>query len=220
MNPFQRLRQLRRKLRHRLTVPSKSQLIHWARQVRAVTQPTLVTYLGMKKYVGKQSYDPARPSLIVVSHEASATGAPILVWNLCQYFSETYNIIVLLLRPGAMIPDFQEYSIAVLRASQETVIPAQLKRELHGLLGSDLPKVAVVNSIVSNPFIKPLRGLGIGVVSLIHEFPSSLRPTHLFTDIGIWSTRLVFSSDLKRDDLYHSFTQLHALRTSVFALGP
>jgi glycosyltransferase involved in cell wall biosynthesis len=220
MNPFQRLRQLRRKLRHRLTVPSKPQLIHWARQVRAVTQPTLVTYLGMKKYVGKQSYDPARPSLIVVSHEASATGAPILVWNLCQYFSETYNIIVLLLRPGAMIPDFQEYSIAVLRASQETVIPAQLKRELHGLLGSDLPKVAVVNSIVSNPFIKPLRGLGIGVVSLIHEFPSSLRPTHLFTDIGIWSTRLVFSSDLTRDDLYHSFPQLQALRTSVFAQGP
>lgn len=220
MKDWPRLRQVRRSLRRRLSPPSKPQLLHWARQVRSAVQPTVVASIGMKKYVGQRQYDPSLPNLIVVSHEASATGAPILVWNLCQYFSRSHNIVVLMLRDGAMIPDFQDFSIAVLRARQELVITDQLKRELHHLLGPDQPKIAIVNSIVSNPFIKPLRSLGIGVVSLIHEFPSSLRPAHLFTDIGIWSTRLVFSSDLTRDDLYRTFPQLQALRTDVLAQGP
>lgn len=214
------LRQLRQRLQRRLTLPSKPQLVQWGRQVRRVVQPTLVTYLGMKTYKGKQIYDPKRPTLLVVSHEASATGAPILAWNLCQHFNRSHNIVVLLLRSGSMIPDFQEYSLAALRARQEVVTTKQLRRELHHLLGSSLPDVAIVNSIVSHPFIKPLRSLGIGVVSLIHEFPSSLRPAHLFSDIGVWSTYLVFSSDLTRQDLYDSFPQLHSVRTEVFAQGP
>jgi glycosyltransferase involved in cell wall biosynthesis len=220
MKILPRLRQLRQRLKQRISFPSKLQLIHWARQMRSKVKPAFVTYLGMKKYAGRRSYDPSRPTLLVVSHEASATGAPILAWNLCQYFSQKYNVIVMLLRGGSMIPDFQEYSIAVLGARREVVISEQLRRELHKLIGPAQPKVAIVNSIVSHPFIKPLRSLGIGVVSLIHEFPSSLRPAYLFTDIGIWSTRLIFSSDLTRNDLFHSFPQLQSARTAVFAQGP
>lgn len=220
MNILPRLRQLRQRLKQRISLPSKPQLIHWARQVRSMMKPALVTCLGMKKYVGRRSYDPSRPTLLVVSHEASATGAPILAWNLCQYFGQKYNIVVLLLRGGSMIPDFQECSMAVLGARRDVVIAEQLRRELYSLLGPAQPKVAIVNSVVSHPFIKPLRSLGIGVVSLIHEFPSSLRPAHLFTDIGIWSTRLVFSSDLTRNDLLLSFPQLQSARTAVFAQGP
>lgn len=195
-------------------------LYQLGKQLRDAARPIVVSILGMKFYPGKQEFLSERPTLIVVTHEASSTGAPILAWNLCQYLYRDYNVLVLLLRPGPMIPDFQEYSLGVLRARQQLVMKRQLQHEFQRLIGTSNPEVAIINSIVSHPFIKPLRSLGIATVSLIHEFPSSLRPSNLLTEITNWSTRIVFSSDLTRDDLYIKEPHLDAVRTAVIAQGP
>ena len=70
-----------------------------AQRSRRVVKPLLVV-IGMRRHAGRQPLNPSRPTLVVVSHEASATGAPILALNLCQELSQDANIVVLLLRGG------------------------------------------------------------------------------------------------------------------------
>ena len=47
----------------------------------------LLTSIGMAVLPGGVRFDPARPTALVVRHEASATGAPILALNLAQQLS-------------------------------------------------------------------------------------------------------------------------------------
>ena len=43
------------------------------------------------------AFDPQKNTILIFSHEASGTGAPILALNLVQRFSERYNVIGLIL---------------------------------------------------------------------------------------------------------------------------
>ena len=53
------------------------------------------------------AFDTQKKTILVVSHEASRTGAPILALNLVQQFSERYNVIGLILGGGELIDHFR-----------------------------------------------------------------------------------------------------------------
>ena len=65
---------------------------------------------------GACSHDPSRPTAVVASHEASTTGAPILALNIAQHLSATHNVVVLLLKGGALGEQFQACSTALIQA--------------------------------------------------------------------------------------------------------
>jgi glycosyltransferase involved in cell wall biosynthesis len=190
-----------------------------AQRSRLVVKPLLVV-IGMRRHTGAQAFDPNRPTLVVVSHEASATGAPILALNLCQELSRQANIVVLLLRGGALIPDFQSSALAVLQPRLGLVFSALLRRELKRLLGHQQPRYALVNSVVSAGCIQPLRSLGIPTLTLIHEFSAYIRPLDLLNNVGLWSSRMVFSSELTRNDVLRRCPQLQAAPIAVLPQGP
>ncbi|MFP3733054.1 hypothetical protein SB690_20050, partial [Bacillus sp. SIMBA_006] len=43
--------------------------------------------------------DPTRPTVLVVVHEASRTGAPILGWNIARVLKQHANVVAVVLRP-------------------------------------------------------------------------------------------------------------------------
>ena len=90
----------------------------------------LLTSLGMAVEAGGQSLDPSKPTALVVSHEASATGAPILALNLCQQLSLSHNVVVLLLKGGALLSHFQASGIALIQARRQFVNRKLVKRAL------------------------------------------------------------------------------------------
>ena len=69
--------------------------------------------LIIKESTNKALVDATRPNLIVVSHDASRTGAPILALNICYRLAKEFNIIVLSLRNGNLISQFEEVSTTV-----------------------------------------------------------------------------------------------------------
>lgn len=191
-----------------------------ASRLRRVVKP-LLTILGMRRHPGQLRLDPQRPTVVVVSHEASATGAPILALNLCQRLSRHANVVVLLLRGGPLIADFQETAVEVLLPRLNVVFASLLKRELQRLLGAAAwPRYALVNSVVSAPFIQPLRSIGIPPITLIHEFSAYIRPVELLNDVGLWSSAVVFSSQLTRHDVLQRCPQLRCTTMPVLAQGP
>ena len=187
-----------------------------ARRLRIVVKP-VVTVLGMRRHKGRISLDPLRRTVVVVSHEASATGAPILALNICKTISNNANVVVLLLHGGPLIADFQQVAIEVLQPRLNVVFASLLMQELKRLLGSaNWPSYAIVNSVVSAPYIQPLRNIGIPPITLIHEFSAYIRPLERLNDVGLWSNTLVFSSKLTLKDVLQSCPQLK--RTPVAEL--
>ena len=68
----------------------------------------------MVRNKGEWDPDVAKKTLIIVSHEASRTGAPILALNICKELIEFKNIVVISLKDGELIEDFGANSTLVL----------------------------------------------------------------------------------------------------------
>ena len=83
-----------------------------------------LTSLGMVVESGGHPVDTAKPTAIVVSHEASTTGAPILALNLAQQLSRSHNVVVMLLRGGTLRQQFQNSSTALIQARRSFVASA------------------------------------------------------------------------------------------------
>lgn len=156
----------------------------------------LLEAVGMVLRRGGQRFDPACSTVLVVSHEASVTGAPILALNLCQELGTRYNVIVLLLTGGSLEADFRASATAVIRARRGHVSHRLLRRSLRWASRHTPLAFAVVNSVVSAPVLHPLHCLGIATVGLIHEFALYIKPVELFTETALWASRLICSTPL------------------------
>ena len=153
---------------------------------------------------GKIEEDSTKPYIIVVSHEASRTGAPILALNICRGLSNKYNIISILLGDGPLKEDFRETSTIIIEPRVGILTSYGVAKHLKRMKLSSKPVYAIVNSIVSKRAISPLRSNGIPVITLIHEFSTYIRPKSILDEAGLWSNRIVFSSDMTRDDIINN----------------
>ncbi|QNI52684.1 glycosyltransferase/ family 4 [Synechococcus sp. BIOS-E4-1] len=179
----------------------------------------LLTSLGMEMQAGGQPFQPSRPTAIVVSHEASATGAPILALNLVQQLSQSHNVVVMLLKGGALRQQFQASGTALIQARLAFVNRKLVKRALKTACKQGNPEFALVNSVVSAPFLEPLRGEGIVCLCLLHEFVTYVKPLDIFNEIGRWSSRVVCSTPLTWRDVLCHCNDLADVQVAVLPQG-
>ena len=208
MRPLQSVRALLHALLGRSIKPFARRCLHH-----------LLTRVGMVVQRGAYSHDPSRPTAVVASHEASTTGAPILALNIAQHLSATHNVVVLLLKGGALGEQFQACSTALIQARFGLANRKLLRQALRKASPQARPVFAVVNSVVSAPLLEPLRGEGIPCVSLIHEFVTYIKPLDLFSEVGLWSSRVVCSTPLTWNDIVRSCPQLTNVEVKILPQG-
>ncbi|MET0507557.1 MAG: glycosyltransferase [Burkholderiaceae bacterium] len=151
---------------------------------------------------------PGLPTVLVVSQEASRTGAPILAWNLCKGLRGRCNVVTLLLRGGSLEEQFAQVSDVVAGpVSYAARDPLALAPLLQQLLARWPVDFAIVNSIDSGACVAPLAELGIGSVLLVHEFFSYTRPLDAAIDALLAARAVVFPAALVRDDALHPRTR-------------
>ena len=173
------------------------------------------------KYIkGGIKYREELPTVIVVSHEASKTGAPILALNICKNISEDNNIIIVLMRDGVLKREFIETSVMTVQGRLGNINRNVLNKRVSSLTKGKGPRFAIVNSVVAGAAIQPIRSLGIPVITLIHEFSSYIRPLDIMDNIGLWSNILVFSSQLTYDDLYNKRESIRNVNYKILPQGP
>ncbi len=147
-------------------------LVHYARH--GVQEGRLRSF-DPKPYIraGRRAFEPGKPTMLVASHEASRTGAPILAWNLLRAFGETHNVIAVLLSGGELEADFEDFAtIFVGPFENKARNPATLARVVAELVRQQPIDFAIVNSIVSHPLLFGLADCFIPAVALVHEFAS------------------------------------------------
>ena len=178
----------------------------------------LIETTGMVVEPGGRSHNPNKPTAVVASHEASTTGARS--WpSTWRAMSATHNVVVVLLKGGALSPQFQACSTACIRARFRLASRKLLRNALRKASPQAKPVFALVNSVVSAPLLEPLRGEGIPCLSLVHEFVTYIKPLDVFSEVGLWSSRVVCSTPLTWSDIVRSCPHLTDVQVSVLPQG-
>lgn len=118
-----------------------------------------------------------RRRVLFVSHEATRTGAPKIILNILKHFSQSCDIQceTVLQSGGHLATEFGDHSIVDcfnLSPGNQTDLQKRVARVVCREK-SNLPILAICNSMESRMTAVQLSQQGIPCVSLVHELPSS-----------------------------------------------
>lgn len=159
--------------------------------------------------------DPQRDTVMVVTHNASRTGAPILALNLCEELARRMNVIAVLLAGGPLVEHFQQVCSQTLLLDEpelrHPLVLEHLVREIDARVGV---RHAIVNSSESRMMVLPLAAHGYRVAFLIHEYVSYMHSRAATVEAINRATRVVFSAQSVREDALDDDTR-DALASAV-----
>ncbi len=124
-----------------------------------------------------QTSDPNRRRFLFVSHEATRTGAPKIILNILKHFYQQCDIQceTILHNGGHLTSEFEQYSqVSCLNIPRKP--SDELQKKVRRIVHSDrtnLPAIALCNSMESRHIGDALSKFRIPIVSLVHELPSS-----------------------------------------------
>ena len=158
-------------------------------------------------------------TILVVSHEASRTGAPVLSLNLVQELAANYNVVALLLGGGPLTKAFQSAGAAVITSPHLRGNSVIADMVVNQLCERFKLKFALVNSIESRVVLPTLASNFVPAISLIHEFAAYTRPRDAFGCALLWSGEAVFSAKVTRDNAFAEYPHLAQRATHVLPQG-
>jgi glycosyltransferase involved in cell wall biosynthesis len=192
--------------------PADHYLRHGRHEGRAFTMPAL-------NICGEQNLKGDRETILVVSHEASRTGAPILSLNIVQRLVGRYNVVALLLGGGSLTEAFQQAGAAVVMIPNlrgNSVLAEFVAGQLYERFNF---KFALVNSIESRAVLPALSENFVPTISLLHEFAAYTRPRDAFRDALYWSGEAVFSASVTMENAFAEYPDLHGQSGHILPQG-
>ena len=158
-------------------------------------------------------------TVLMVSHDASRSGAPMLSLNLVQALVTSYNVVVLLLGDGPLSKEFLSAGATVMTSSELRGNP-QLSNLVVGQLCERFNfKFALVNSIESSIVLPALCYYYVTAISLFHEFASYTRPRDKFRNAMFWSIETVFSANVTFENIQTEYPDIDFRSTHILPQG-
>jgi glycosyltransferase involved in cell wall biosynthesis len=144
---------------------------------------------------GNSRFNSQAPTVIIVSHESSLTGAPLLSLNIAQQINKSYNIITFLIKSGDLLEIFQKSSTLVISPPENTYIDTAIANEIINIILQRYKiKFAIVNSIESRFILQLLSSKFVPTIHLIHEFAAYTQPKYAFPEAALWSHKTIYST--------------------------
>lgn len=165
------------------------------------------TNIEIKK--GNAGFDPQKDIVLVVSHDASRTGAPILTLSIVQRLQKKYNVISLLLGEGSITEHFSKNSSFLIEAPFARNNTLTAHSLIEQLVRQHDIQFAIVNSIESRIVLPPLARHFIPTIHLIHEFAAYTRPISAFVEALLWARETVFSTPITYKDALACHSELN-----------
>jgi glycosyltransferase involved in cell wall biosynthesis len=146
---------------------------------------------------GRAVIEPNRENVILVVHDTSRTGAPILGWNIALHLASRYNVFTVRVGDGELTRQFEALSVEVhgpFCGSRHHEVDVEYS--LRPLLDARKYRYVIVNSIESRLVVEPCMRRFIPTVLLMHEFASSVIPASSLCAALDWSTEIVFAAPI------------------------
>jgi glycosyltransferase involved in cell wall biosynthesis len=169
----------------------------------------------------KDDLDPQKRAIVVVCHEASRTGAPILGWNLARTLSTSFNVVIVLVKGGKLESAFaQAASVVVKRPDGGNFHDAEAKHVANRIVETYHPLFVIANSVETRSFVPGFTQAGVPVIALVHEFSGNTRPLGILNQVYEWAAHIVFSAKVVEDASRADYPILSVREVSVVPQGP
>ena len=166
-----------------------------------------------------KNLDNEKKTLLLVTHEASRTGAPIIAFDLLMGFKKTHNVIVCSLKGGVLERAFRKHASIFIENISNEKAEENLKLYISSLGRDFKPAFSIVNTIESTRLIDTLWKLDIPVIHLIHEFASTTHQQHRFANSALVSSEMVFPAEIVRQDVLRMFDYMKDRSMAVHSQG-
>lgn len=163
---------------------------------------------------------PDKRSVLVVLHEGTRTGAPLIGYNVVLCLLRRYNVIVVALENGPIVRACTKAGAQVIAPDKGRVrswlLAGEMTRKAIGTAEIDF---AVVNSIEARFVQRRLSKDKIPTVLLVHEFASSIRPLEEYLEALDLADAVIFPSRIVRENAETFHPGLDGTKVHVRAQG-
>jgi hypothetical protein len=135
-----------------------------------------------------------RATILMVGHEATRTGAPILAWNLISRLSADFNVVTVLMKGGPIEAELNDVSSVLVKLPNNLLDDNNGMRALRKVVSVFAPKYAIANSSATQEVAVMLEDLDVPVIALVHEFSSDRYLTGGLHELYSRASKLVFSA--------------------------
>jgi len=142
-----------------------------------------------------------KKTIIIVTHEVTQTGAPILALDLIKRYKEKYNVVAISMGGGVLLENFRQLADIFIGPIPEGRYGGKIVNKIiESKIRMLNPLYSIINSIESSKMLQPLWGNNIPIIHLIHEYSSCSRWPNRFKESALLSEKLVFSSKSLYED--------------------
>ena len=167
-----------------------------------------------------ENYLSEKKSILIVSHQASRTGAPILALNLANKFQNKYNIFILVLSGGVLSRDFRSIGACNVEIIDSKILSVSAGIQYIKRLSKNVDiDFAIVNSIESRSMLRALSILNITTLTLVHEFYSSVGSRDAFLDVYNYSNKIVFPALVVMQDYVEKYPFFKSNKIHIIPQG-
>jgi len=156
---------------------------------------------------GKLKYRADKETIVFVSHESSASGAPLLGYNIVLKLQEKYNIIHIVLAKKSIHEAFLELCEEMLVDIQDNIW-MQSYVYLKQLLEKRSIKCIVANSVVTSDLISVAKELKIPSVLLVHEFSNYVKPKGTVANTVLLADKVIVPATIIQNSIQNEFLAL------------
>ncbi len=158
---------------------------------------------------GDIKYDKNRPTIVVSSHESSATGAPLLGLNIAKALSLKYNIINLVMKRSNIHSEFEKDAFLLIEGLSHN--SHELIKEILLRLNNKYDIECVLcNSVVTYPVVSASYELQLPILSLVHEFAEYTQAEKMFNTI-LYSNRVVLPANIIKNSILEQAKEEYGL---------
>jgi glycosyltransferase involved in cell wall biosynthesis len=151
------------------------------------------------------------PAVVVVLHELSRSGAPILGLELTNFLKNHRSIYIIALKDGPLRKYFEAMGIPVFICANEI--------EIEETLDIINPVFCIVNSICSCNIVKSLSIFKIPFIVLIHEFACYINNPDLYIQAHSQASAVLYPAKIVLENAIECVSHLKTSNTYVLPQG-
>lgn len=150
-----------------------------------------------------------RSNLLLVLHECSRTGAPLLGQALAIELAEKYNLLIWAGQDGEISPNLKSLSVKFGIGFGTATENRRLVTELNRAFPL---KIAVVNSVESTPAAISISAAGVPILALVHEYAEYTFPQDKLDRLMLAADRCIYPSDCVMESVARALEQYRGAR--------
>lgn len=166
-----------------------------------------------------------KETLLLISHDASASGVPILSSDIIRVLDKNFNqnVITIIIKGGPIEKDFSSGGLLI-NLNQKSFNDLKKIKEIESIFSSIKKhgvKKCICNSVVSGILVPFLEKNQFDYINLIHEQASTIKKYHFYdalNNIINKSKKVVFSSRFVKNELTKTFNQ-KLMKSMVYPQG-